>query len=187
MQRFVRKTIAIVLLTVQFYNLGGYVALFKYFIYRADKFNEQQISKDRYKEADLVEVKIPVHLPVLGNWIGYQTISGSVQLEQNSYNYVRMKVTQDTLYVMCIPNYKTTRLNKANIIFAREVSEAPFNAKKQNLPVKSIMLLKYMATQTIIAVLPPVLIITPPAGRLHAKTISSYVDVAGQPPNGITA
>lgn len=163
------------------------MALYQYFIYQADKFSERQISKDQYKASDLVEVKIPVHLPVVGNWVGYQNISGSVQLAQNCYNYVRMKVTQDTLYVMCIPNSKTTSLNKANIIFAREVSEAPFNTKKQNLPVKSINWFKYFPAATVAKIAAVEFTVEPTTMRLNTATISNPIDVTGQPPEGLIA
>ena len=180
-----KKAIAILLLSIQFYNLGGYVALFQYCIYQADKFNELQISKDRYKPTDLVEVKIPVHLPGADNYGGYQQISGSVQLAQNCYNYVQMKMTEDTLYVKCIPNYKTTRLNKANTIFARQVSEAPFNAKKQSSPVKSVTLAKYLPAETTLAATITELTVVLSAKPYNNALKAGHSYIAGQPPEAL--
>jgi hypothetical protein len=45
-----------------------------------------------------------------------------------------MKLTRDTIYLMCIPNYEKTRLVSENIITAKNVSDSPL-AKKNHLPV----------------------------------------------------
>lgn len=177
-----KKLIAILLLSIHLYNLGGYMVVFQYFIYQANKFNEEQISKNLYKTSDLVEIKIPVSLPHISNWNRYERISGAVQLQENWYNYVKLKMTRDTLFVMCVPNYKTTRLINANVIYAREVSEAPLNAKKQAMPLKSITMLKYVPQTATAAITVPALVIKPAPARLNIKPVISHLDVPGQPP-----
>lgn len=158
------------------------MVVFQYFIYQANKFNEEQISKNLYKPSDLVEIKIPVKLPHITNWDRYERISGAVQLQENWYNYVKLKMTRDTLFVMCVPNYKTTRLISANVIYAREVSEAPLNAQKQATPLKSVTMLKYIPQAAAITLIPPALIIKPVPNRLRMQPVVSHLDVLGQPP-----
>lgn len=158
------------------------MVLFQYFIYQANKFNEEQISRDLYKPSDLVEIKIPVNLPHITNWNEYERISGTIQLQQNCYNYVKLKMTRDTLYVMCVPNYSTTRLINANIIYAREVSEAPLNAKKQAMPLKSIAMYKYVPLTAAITLADPVVLVKPVPARLKIKPAISYAPVLAQPP-----
>jgi hypothetical protein len=178
----VKKFIAIVLLSIHLYNLGGYMVMFQYFIYQANKFNEEQISKNLYKTSDLVEIKIPVNLPHINSWNRYERISGAVQLQENWYNYVKLKMTRDTLFIMCVPNYKTTRLISANVIYAREVSEAPLNAKKQATPLKSISMLKYVPLSAAATLTVSTLVIKPAPIHLNIKPVVSPIDVPGQPP-----
>jgi hypothetical protein len=158
------------------------MVLFQYFIYQSNKFNEEQISKNLYKASDLVEIKIPVNLPKITNWNSYERICGTIQLQENWYNYVKLKMTRDTLFVMCVPNYKTTRLINANIIYAREVSEAPLNAKKQAMPLKSIAMFKYIPLTATVKLIPCVVIIKSAPARLNVKPVISHTDVLGQPP-----
>lgn len=158
------------------------MVLFQYFIHQSNKFNEQQISKNLYKKSDLVEIKIPVNLPEITNWGTYKRISGAIQLQENWYNYVKLKITRDTLFVMCVPNYKTTRLTKANIIYAREVNEAPLNAKKQAIPLKNIGMFKYIPLATTVKIGNPVATITTHCARIIVKPVTSYTDVLGRPP-----
>jgi hypothetical protein len=158
------------------------MVLFQYFIYQSNKFNEEQISKNLYKASDLVEIKIPVNLPEITNWDSYQRISGTIQLQENWYNYVKLKMTRDTLFVMCVPNYKTTRLINANIICAREVSEAPLNAKKQALPIKGVAIFNYIPLTTMVKLSPSVIIIKQVPLRLNEKPVISHTVVPAQPP-----
>lgn len=72
-------------------------------------------------------------MPTIEDWKDYMYISGQVQFENNSYNYVRLKMTRDTIYLMCIPNYKKTRLINQNIINARKIADIPYS-KKDHVP-----------------------------------------------------
>jgi len=88
---------------------------------------------DKYSLDDLVSVKVPVKMPTIDDWNDYVPIAGQVQFQNNSYNYVKMRMTKDTLYLMCIPNYKKTRLISQNIINARKIADIP-NSKKDHVP-----------------------------------------------------
>ena len=116
------------------FNIGGYMLLFQYFISQSDRFANEQISKGLYKPDELVEIKIPVNLPHIQNQTDYQGISGQVKLSDNDYNYVALKMTRDTMYLMCIPNYEKTRLIGENVITAKNISDSPL-AKKNHLPI----------------------------------------------------
>lgn len=128
-----KRLLAISLLLVQLYGLYGYTALYFYSVYRSDKLFNEQISMDRYSLDDLVSVKIPVKMPTVDDWKDYVPIAGQVQFQNNNYNYVKIKMTKDTLYLMCIPNYKKTKLINQNIINARKIADIP-NSKKDRVP-----------------------------------------------------
>lgn len=137
-----KRFTTIVLLGLHLFYSGGYMLLFYFLIYQSDRFVEQQISKGYYNVRDLVEIKIPVHIPYGQNWIGYQPVSGQVQLQQGCYNYVKLKITNDTLYVMCVPNYRTTKLIQSNIIYARQISDFPLT-KKGSASLKQLNIDQY--------------------------------------------
>lgn len=123
-----------VMLVALMFNIGGYMLLFQYFIKHADNFANEQISKGLYKPDELVEIKIPVSLPKIQEQSDFQAIAGQVKLQDNDYNYVAIKMTRDTMYLMCIPNYEKTRLISENIITAKNISDSPL-AQKSHLPV----------------------------------------------------
>jgi hypothetical protein len=129
-----KKIFAIAMLVVLVFNTGGYVLLFEYLIKRSDDFANEQIAKGLYKPDELVEIKIPVNLPDIEEQSDFQGISGQVKLSDNDYNYVAIKMTRDTMFLMCIPNYEKTRLVSENIITAKNISDSPLG-KKNHLPV----------------------------------------------------
>jgi hypothetical protein len=122
------------MLIVLIFNIGGYMLLFQYFIKHSDDYANEQISKGLYKPDELVEIKVPVNLPNINEQQDFEAIAGQVKLSDNDYNYVAIKMTRDTMFLMCIPNYEKTRLIGENIITAKNVSDSPL-AKKNHLPI----------------------------------------------------
>lgn len=138
-----KKSLAIALLSLHLFSLYGNAVLYQFMVYRSDRLFNEQISKDRYKLDDLFEVKLPVHMPGIQDWVEYVHISGQVQFKDNSYNYVKLRMTRDTVFLMCVPNYQTTRLHQQNIIDARKIADVPFS-KKGHVPlIKTVAIAEY--------------------------------------------
>jgi hypothetical protein len=128
-----KKLIAATLLSIYLFNIGGQLVLHQYFNYLSDKFFTEQTSKGLYNLNDLTEVKIPVNMPGVADWPAYENITGQIQFENVSYNYVKMRITRHVMYLMCVPNYTTTQLSDQNIIGAKGVKDAPVS-KKDHVP-----------------------------------------------------
>jgi hypothetical protein len=129
-----KRIFAIVLLSIHLFNLGGYALLYRYYIHQSDVQMVKQIFDNKIDNAKLIEIKIPVNMPTIQDWNDYEVVQGQIQLKDAYYNYVRLKMTRDTMYFICIPNTVKTRLEKANIITAKEINDVPLT-KKGQLPV----------------------------------------------------
>jgi hypothetical protein len=106
-----KKSIAIILLLIHGFNLVGYPAMFALLQHNAGHRFIAQIDEGQYNDADLVEVKIPYPLPYSTNWKHYERINGEMEVQGIHYNYVKRKLSNDTLYLMCIPNTEKTKLS----------------------------------------------------------------------------
>ena len=124
-----KKKIAILILFLHLFNIGGQLVLHQYLVYKTNKFFDEQVLKGLYNVEDLTEVAIPVNLPGIRDWNRFENISGQIQFENNSYNYVKMRLTHNTMYLMCIPNYETTRLSSENILKAKGIAGTPVSQK----------------------------------------------------------
>ena len=127
-----KKLIAILLLSVHLFYLGGYMLAFQYFINRSDDQIVSQLYGNGTKSSKLIKLKITVHMPTLDDWTDYANIQGQVQVKDAYYNYVRLKMTKDTLYLICLPNTVKASLAKANLIMTKNLNDIPLNKKGAN-------------------------------------------------------
>lgn len=137
-----KKQIAIALLVIHLFNLGGQLAFYQYLVYKSDRFFNEQVSKNLYNVDDLTEIKIPANIKNVPNVKGYVNLSGEVRFANASYNYVKIKVTQKAIYLMCIPHYSTTHLAGRNIIYARQIKDIPV-PRKEHVPFGKISIMDY--------------------------------------------
>lgn len=135
-----KKYIAVAMLTIYLFNIGGQLVLHQYFTFLSDKFFKEQTSKGQYNIDELTEVKIPVNMPGITDWKAYENIAGQIQFQNTSYNYVKMRMTRTAMYLMCVPNYATTHLSDQNIVGAKGIKDAPVH-KKEHVPYGKTTLL----------------------------------------------
>jgi len=122
-----KKLAAITLLTVHLFNLAGYLLFFQYFIHQSDQRFGQQLDSAQYDVSDLLELKIPLHLPYIDNWSGYERVDGEVEFKGVHYNYVKRRVCNDTLYLMCLANKDKSGLLIARNDFTQKMNDIPSN------------------------------------------------------------
>ena len=74
---------------------------------------EARLDNNAYDESQLIELKIPIHLPYQTSWSSYQRYDGEIEINGILYNYVKRKLANDTLVLMCIANTKKMHLETA--------------------------------------------------------------------------
>lgn len=116
------------MLAVHLFNLAGYSLLFDYFIQQGNKQLVQQLDNHQYNDNELIEVTIPLHTPYLTSWSDYERVDGEAEVNGLYYTYVKRKIHNDTLYLLCLPNKTKTQLTAARIDYAHKVHDVPTNA-----------------------------------------------------------
>ena len=178
-----KKIIAIALLVLHVFTLCGHILLYQYSVYKSDKFFEYQTSRNLYNVNDLVEVKLPVDMPHVQSWPAFESIRGQVQFKEASYNYVKMKLASDTIYLMCVPNYQNTKLIAQNVIDARQIADVPVH-KKDHVPFgKLLMPGAYQIPATAFQFSPPVFLVGAIKKAGHQRAVACHLSPPGQPPN----
>ncbi|WP_031267181.1 hypothetical protein [Mucilaginibacter oryzae] len=182
-----KRLIAILLLNVHLFNMGGYNLAFQYFIHRSEVQIVKEIYENKVDKTKLVEIKIPVHLPNISSWDGYVKDQGQLQLKGVYYNYLRYKVTRDTMSFICIANAVKTRLVSANLIIAKELNDVPLSKKGHEAPMKKIGAANDYSFQVIryrFLTYGTVLKLKP--NTLHYLHNSPFIESPGKPPNAIS-
>jgi len=177
-----KRLLAIALLTIHLFNIGGQLAFHQYMEYKTDKFFDQQISKNLYNVDELTEIKIPVDMPGITDWQRYQNLSGQVQFQNASYNYVKMKMTRHAIYLMCVPNYSTTHYSSQNIICAKQIADIPV-PKKDHVPFGKINLVMYNYQPSYFHFSIPIAVIGKKTYTNHCVIVDAFITGPGQPPD----
>lgn len=131
-----KKLFAITLLSIYLFNLTGYTLLFQYIEYRSDKKLLANIEDARFSEQNLMEIKVPLHLPYTTDWQDYERYDGEIEIGGIHYNYVKRKLSGDTLYLLCLPNADKMQIHMVKNEYTKAVNDLPAGNDSQNKLVK---------------------------------------------------
>jgi hypothetical protein len=146
----------------------------------------KQIYSNAINDSHFIELKIPVHMPTITDWDDYEVVAGQIQLKDAYYNYVKLKMTRDTMYFVCLPNKTKTRLVHANIITAKEIADVPLSkktdaaAKKVNSAISEYNLQAFQYQHLVFETA-----VAPNYGAVSTSLNFPYIDSPGKPPNFI--
>lgn len=127
-----KKSAAILLLSIFTFNTVGYRLLFNWLESNTDKEFIAQLDAGNFNKEDLVVMSYPLNMPYQQADIVLERINGEVILNGEVFKYVMRKVENDTLKLFCIPHdEKTNILEKINE-FSGKVNDFPLadNHKK---------------------------------------------------------
>jgi len=126
----VKKFLAIVILAVHLFNLGGYNLLYQYLIYKNDSNLHARL--ENVSDRDLLEIKIPLRLPYVTDRLDYEQIDVQMEVDGISYNVIKRKIVRDTLYLKYLPDLAKTSLNKSKTAFEKDIHQSPLDKKSES-------------------------------------------------------
>ena len=126
-----KKPAAIFLLGLFMFNLFGYRILFYFAQQQSDIQLEASLDKDKYDEADLVTIKIPLLLPYQTDWKEFERIDGEISLNGKIYKYVKRKVFNSELILLCLPDRNKMRLQTAKDDFFKNANDLVQNGAQK--------------------------------------------------------
>ena len=138
-----RKLASIFFLIVLLFNLAGYSFLFQFLMAKADTQAVAQLDETLYNDNDLLEVKMPLNMPYITGSNSFERVDGQLEYGGVHYNYVKRKVSRDTVYILCLPNVSKTRLCKAKAAYGKEAADLPVNKKNSETVKKASLTTEY--------------------------------------------
>jgi hypothetical protein len=177
-----KKTIAISLLCVHLLSLCAGIMVHAVLSHRSDVFFEKQIGRGLYSKSDLTQVKIPVAMPGMPDWTGYENMFGEVKFADAAYNYVKIRMTHDAIYLLCVPNYNATHLCGQNVIDARNFTSCPVK-KKDHVPFDKVFTLSaFNANMNSFRFLSPAKRMIKSSDKRNIGVVNYPIPNPGQPP-----
>ena len=138
-----RKIAAIILLLILLFNWVGYRLVSNLLQYRANVQLEAKLDKNDYRDDQLIEIKVPLNLPYQLNWKSFERFDGEIDIDGIHYKYVKRKVYNDSLVLLCLPNKTKHNIEKAKEDYFKIVNDIdPASSQKKsdnNLSFKNIL------------------------------------------------
>jgi hypothetical protein len=127
-----RKTAAILLIGLVIFNWVGYKLYIALAQNQADRQMVASLDNNTYSEEELISIKFPIeHLSYNISNSEFERVDGKIEINGQEYNYVKRRLINDSLELLCIPNKKSTALNTARDEFFRLVNGLQQNGHSQ--------------------------------------------------------
>ena len=108
-----RKLAAILLIALFIFNLFGYRVLFYVAQQQSDINIVKALDKDQYNEGDLITIRIPMSVSYQVERKDFERFDGEVNLNGKIYKYVKRKVCDGNLILLCLPDHNKMHLETA--------------------------------------------------------------------------
>jgi hypothetical protein len=134
-----KKIISISLLVILCFNCIGYKFFANYFENKAIDDMQTAVYNNKYNEADLVSFKTALNQPYNTNTDGYDYVDGEMDVNGTYYQYVKMRVYNDTLEVLCIPNCTKSSISEKKEEWSKQLNDLANNKQSKKSSTTSLV------------------------------------------------
>jgi hypothetical protein len=180
-----KKIATIFLLGILLFNWFGYRLVIGYWQGRTTSELEAKLDVNDYDESQLLSVKIPVtHLAYYNTSPQFERVDGSVEINGIQYKYVKRRLFNDSLELLCLPDQGTMKLRACTNDFYGVANGLLTNSGKRhgahNLPIKNLVVDPYVLAQDLTA--GTALVVSAPVFVEYACYIPSLFPVMDERP-----
>lgn len=132
-----RKLFSIFLLVVFVFNIVGYKVAFYFMEQRAEHQIEKKLDIVKSNDKGLVTIKIPLSLPYQTNWTDFERVDGEYSYNGKTYKYVKRKVFNDTLILVCLDFKEKQQIQKRSNDLFKKINDLTTNTTKKSVSKQS--------------------------------------------------
>jgi hypothetical protein len=123
-----KKITAILLSGMLMFNWFGYQLLTHYLQSKAEARAVAKLDQNDYDESQLIEIRVPINLPYHNDWKEFERYDGQIEIDGIHYNYVKRKVENGELVLLCIPDQEKKLFQTARDNFFSLVNDLQNNS-----------------------------------------------------------
>lgn len=113
------------------FNAVGYRVVFDYLEKKHNQHLEAVLDREEYDESELISIKTSFRLPYYNVSDKFERWNGEIKINGVHYKYVKRRVFNDSIELLCIPNTGATKLNEAKQDFFRVTNDLSSNENKK--------------------------------------------------------
>ena len=144
-----KKLVSIAFILLLLFNVLGYYGLFFGLHYQNKQQLIQQFDTEDYSDLETVTIKMPLAVPYANDAQEYQRVDGEFEHNGEFYRMVKQRLSQDTLYIVCIKDQQSKRINQALTDYVKTFSDKPVDGKSHSLTLPTFTKEYLVSTYTI--------------------------------------
>lgn len=110
----------------------GYRAWFYFAEKKSDAAMQLSLDKDQYDEGDLISLTIPLDNPYQLEQMTFERINGEISFQGKTFRYVKRKIINGNLIILCIPDSHKMVLKKAKADYGNIANDLAGNDKSSS-------------------------------------------------------
>jgi hypothetical protein len=124
-----KKVTSICLILLLLFNALGFYGFLQGLRYKTTQDLVKRLDNHRYSEDETILLKIPVAVPYQIDSEDYERVDGEFEHEGEFYRLVKQKYQNDTLFMVCIKDHTTKRIEQAVADYVKTFTDKPVDAK----------------------------------------------------------
>jgi hypothetical protein len=124
-----KKAVSILLVLLLLFNSLGFYGLLRGLQYKNTLDLVKRLDNQQYSKDETITLKIPFAIPYQLNSNGFERVDGEFQYEGEIYRLVEQKLERDTLFIVCIKDQASNRIQEALEDYVKTFTDKPSHAK----------------------------------------------------------
>jgi len=145
----VKRLFAIVILNIFLLNVLGYYGVLLGLKAGSGTELSVKLDSDMYDLGGTVTFKVPLAVPYSTDSEGYERVDGEFEKDGEIYRLVKQRLYQDTLYIVCVKDEATSKINKTLEDFVQSFAGQDDNT--QQTVVAPSFIKDYVNTEIVLA------------------------------------
>lgn len=137
-------TIALLLLLV--FNFVGYKLVFYAAEQQAGETIVSRIDNSEFNDADLITISVPLSMPYINDSKDFERKDGEITIDGKIYHYVKQKISEGNLVLMCLPDEQKMHIQSAKDEFFKLANQLQNNPGSSKKPVGNTQVLKLVTS-----------------------------------------
>lgn len=110
---------------------------------KASRRLEAQLDRRHYDESQLISIKVPVtHLSYYNNSAVFERVDGQIEINGIPYQYVKRRIYNDSLELLCIPNQTALKLRASGDDYFKLVNRIIKNFEVDSYTITGLFRIK---------------------------------------------
>jgi hypothetical protein len=140
-----KKIAAILLLGIFVFNMFGYKIWLSYMEDKDNSTLQAALDNGQFQGEELITVKTPINLPYYNNTKEFSRMDGEVEINGMYYKYVKGRIYNDSLELVCLPNPQKTKMVQAKDDFFKATADIQKKSSEKNKSNSSNTLKKMLS------------------------------------------